>query len=90
MARKITRGRPTRHGNGWQARWTDENGKRHTKHFPGGEDGYRDAEYYGEMMRLEVYQVKIGIKLRATADRSFAELTEKWLELREQLSDILP
>lgn len=71
-------GRPTRHGQKWRIRWTDEHGKRHSETY--GE--YSAAELMLERRLLEVREVKEGWRTGQRPNRSFDQLCDYWLDMK--------
>ena len=73
--------RPIKHGNGYRIRWTDENGKRHSKTYP----TLKDANFWLKQKQFEVEQVKRGLRQPAPEKRLFSEICDLWLKNRTSL-----
>lgn len=66
----------TKHGTNFRARWTDESGKRQSKCFPSRED----AERFILQQRLEVQDIKSGLRSRILSEKSYLNLCDYYLE----------
>lgn len=69
---------PSKHGEGWSARWTDASGKRRRETFT----FKRDAELYERRMKGEQEEVRRGLRALPAAPRSFEVLCAYWLANR--------
>ena len=70
--------KPDKHYGKWRIRWIDEAGRRRCEVF----SNYKDAEYKLAQHRLEVEQVKRGLRAPASIPRGFGELCDYWLATR--------
>lgn len=69
---------PSKHGNGWRARWVDEHGKRHSRNFK----FKRDAETFERRKKAETDQVVHGLRAALPVPRPFAALCDYWVANR--------
>jgi hypothetical protein len=69
---------PSRHGNGWRARWSDEHGKRHSRTFR----KHRDAEAFERRKKAETEEITHGLRAAVPVARSFGSLCDYWVEHR--------
>jgi integrase len=78
MSKHIRQSKPAKRGKRWQIRWIDENGKRRSQTW----DNYEDAEHALATHKLQVMEVRRGLRVRPPKGRSFEELCQRWLEVR--------
>jgi integrase len=62
----------------WRIRYTDENGKRATKIY----EDEPTAIYHLRKMKIEIEEIRLGLRLPVAADKSFSEMCDYWLENR--------
>jgi integrase len=67
-----------RHGKKWRIRWFDENGERRSEVYA----DYKDAEFALKTHWAEAEEIRRGFKVRPPKDRTFEELSRKWMEVR--------
>ena len=70
--------KPQKRRNGWRIRWIDERGERHSETHATCED----AKFKLEQRRVEVEEVRRGLRGATPPNRTFAELCERWLATR--------
>jgi integrase len=69
---------PVRHGSKWRVRWIDESGKRRSAVF----DDYRVAQTEERKRKVEVDDVRRGLRAATPPEKTFGELCDYWLEKR--------
>jgi len=69
---------PTKHGDKWRIRWTDENRQRRSEVYSTPDD----AAFALRRHQLEVEEVRRGLRRPATARRRFTDLCDLWLTNR--------
>ncbi|MBX3034898.1 MAG: site-specific integrase [Bdellovibrionaceae bacterium] len=68
----------TPHYGKWRARWTDHEGKRQSEVF----DDKKDAELALMKHKLEVREIKRGLRAPAARGKRFSEIADHWLQNR--------
>src|SRR5262245_52220583 len=69
---------PTRHGNGWRIRWIDEHGRRKSAVY----EDYKLAQVEERKRKVEVSEIRRGMRTGAPPEKTFDELCDWWLEKR--------
>jgi integrase len=70
--------KPREHRDQWRIRWFDERGERQSEDYA----DYKDAEFKLAQHRLEVEEIKRGLRGATPPNRSFNELCDRWLATR--------
>ena len=69
---------PVRHGSRWRIRWVDEHGRRKSAVY----DDYKRAQLGERKHKIEVEEVRRGLRSAAPPEKTFDELCDYWLEKR--------
>jgi len=77
-ARNKAVAKPTKHRGKWRIRWIDEKGERQSEVF----EDYRRAQTELSRHRVEVEEIKRGIRNAPPPEKTFDDLCDYWLENR--------
>jgi hypothetical protein len=69
---------PYPHYGKWRARWVDETGKQRSATFP----DFKAADYCEKSKKVEVTEIRRGLRQPTPADKTFSELATYWYERR--------
>ena len=69
---------PVRHGNGWRIRWIDEHGRRKSAVH----DDYKTAQSQERTRKVEVDEIRRGMRTGTPPEKTFNDIADYWLEKR--------
>jgi len=69
---------PVRHSGKWRIRWVDEHGRRKSAVY----DDYKRAQLEERKRKIEVEEVRRGLRSAAPPEKTFDELCDYWREKR--------
>lgn len=69
---------PSRHGDGWSARWTDETGSRRRETFR----LRKDADAFERRKKIEAEERRSGLRPPSPPTKTFGDLCDRWVETR--------